>query len=53
MLTSIVKLGIERGRIELNQSLSHILNYTFFPIVALVVMYFLRGVVVQGGSLGS
>ena len=53
MLTSIVKLGIERGRIELNQSLSYILNYTFFPIVALVVMYFLRGVVVQGGSLGS
>ena len=41
MLTSIVKLGIERGRIELNQSLSYILNYTFFPIVALVVMYFL------------
>ena len=40
MLTSIVKLGIERGRIELNQSLSYILNYTFFPIVALVVMYF-------------
>ena len=53
MLTNIVKLGIERGRIELNQSLSHILNYTFFPIIALVVMYFLRGVVVQGGSLGS
>lgn len=33
MLTNIVKLGIERGRIELNQSLSHILNYTFFRLL--------------------
>lgn len=33
MLTSIVKLGIERGRIELNQSLSYILNYIFFRLL--------------------
>lgn len=52
MLVEIVRLGLERGRIELRQSLPLVFNYTFFPTVALVIMYFLRGIEVAGGSLG-
>ncbi|OZC84702.1 hypothetical protein CH254_20050 [Rhodococcus sp. 06-412-2C] len=55
MLIDTVRLGLGRGLIEFRQSLTLVLNYIFFPCIALIVMYFLRGVEVSGSgtSLGS
>lgn len=52
MPIDVLRLGLARGWIELRLSLPLVLNYVFFPSLALAVMYFLRGVDVAGGSLG-
>ena len=46
-----VRAGIRKGGIEFRQSLSSVQdlwNYFFWPVVILIVMYFLRGVDVPG-----
>lgn len=53
-----VRAGLRRGFIELRQSLTNagdLWNYLFWPVVILVVMYFLRGITVPGtdSSLSS
>ncbi|GMA41732.1 ABC transporter permease [Mobilicoccus caccae] len=53
MLTDVLRNGLSRGIIEFRQSFGLVFHYLFFPMIALVVMYFLRGIDVQGSSLGS
>ena len=48
-----VRAGIRRGVIEIRQTLTNgpdLSNYLFFPVVILVVMFFLRGVSVPGSN---
>jgi ABC-2 type transport system permease protein len=53
-----VRAGLVRGRIEIRQTLTNsgdLWNLLFFPVVSLIVMFFLRGSTVAGTqfSLGS
>lgn len=50
MLTEILRTGAARGGIEVRQNVTLIFNYLFFPSIALIVMYFLRGVSIDGGG---
>ncbi|MDN6566440.1 MAG: ABC transporter permease, partial [Actinomyces sp.] len=43
--------GVRRGIIELRQGLALVVNYVFFPTLAVLVMYFLRGLRVSGNDL--
>lgn len=48
-----VRAGMRRGFIEIRQTLtsgSELSNYLFFPVITLIVMFFLRGVSVPGSS---
>lgn len=53
-LKTVTLIGFSRGLIELRLNLTTIINYIFFPTVALFVMYALRGYSVDdtGMSLG-
>lgn len=55
MLADTVRIGLRRGWIECRHSLPLVLNYVFFPSLALVIMYFLRGIELDGTgtSLGN
>lgn len=50
-----VRAGLFRARIEVRQSVPLILNYTFFPLISLLAMYFLRSYAIAGTgfSLGG
>lgn len=52
---SILRVGLARAAIELRQNIPLILNYTFLPAIALLVMYLLRNYVIVGTgySLGG
>lgn len=48
-----VRAGMRRGFIEIRQTLtsgSELSNYLFFPVITLIVMFFLRGVSVPGSN---
>ena len=48
-----VRAGIRRGVIEIRQTLTNgadLSNYLFFPVIILIVMFFLRGVSVPGSN---
>jgi len=48
-----VRAGIRRGVIEMRQTLTSgpdLSNYLFFPVIILIVMFFLRGVSVPGSN---
>ena len=55
MIMSVARIGVDRGREEFRQGLPLVFNYVFFPSVALVVMFFLRGVRLgdSGASLST
>lgn len=51
--TVAVRAGLRRGVIEIRQTLTNgpeLSNYLFFPVITLIVMFFLRGVSVPGSN---
>ena len=47
---TMVSVGLSRAGIEIKQNLSQVIGYAFFPAVAILVMYTLRGSLVMGSG---
>ena len=52
---AVMRVGVSRAGIEIKQNLSQVVGYAFFPAIAIVVMYALRGSLVtdSGFSLAT
>ncbi|WP_432512821.1 ABC transporter permease [Kineococcus sp. SYSU DK001] len=47
-----VRAGLRRSLIEVRQNLPLVVNYAFFPLIALLVVHLLRGTAIPGAAVG-
>ncbi|WP_432543668.1 ABC transporter permease [Kineococcus sp. SYSU DK002] len=51
-MLNAVRAGLRRSLIEVRQNLPLVVNYAFFPLIALLVVHLLRGTAVPGAAVG-